>query len=315
MHIHSLRRAALAACVFAVLAASPAHAVTTQLRVEADGNDIGPGFHYVHDSVTYETATSCGGSGDSYTLNGPTALGLLVQAADFTRGLRPVQVSDEFDFGKFVCGVGGHQGSDTAFWSYKVDHVLPEIGADQFTTRRSHDEVLFYFVDGTSNSGNELDLVLRKNVVKAGTPVDVTVREYDAEGKASPADGVRLTGAGGERTDADGKATVVFEKAGKPSIRGVRGSDVPTTERQLCVWEDSRSECAKWLTGWVVGTDGDDRMRGTADPERITGRRGDDRINSRGGKADSVRCGPGDDVVRADQLDRVKGNCETVRRR
>ena len=57
-------------------------------------------------------------------------------------------------------------------------------------------------------------------------------------------------------------------------------------------------------------------MRGTDNPERLTGRAGDDRINSRGDDAsDSVRCGRGDDVARVDQLDRVRRNCETVRRR
>jgi hypothetical protein len=316
MHIHSLSRAALAACVFAALAApSAADAATTQLRVEADGKDIGPGFHYVHDSVTYETSTACGGTGDSYTIDGASALGLLVQASDFTSGLDPVQISDEFDFGKFVCGVGAYEDSDTAYWSYKVDHVLPEIGADQFPIDGSHEEVLWYFVDGTANSGNELELVLGKQVVKAGKPVEVTVREYDAAGEMSPAKGVRLKGAGGVKTGKDGTASVVFDKAGEPFIRGVRGTDIPTDVEHLCVWEEAASECDKWLTGWVVGTDGDDQMRGTDNPERITGRGGDDSIKSRGdGEADSVRCGPGNDVVRADKLDRVKRSCETVRR-
>jgi hypothetical protein len=290
--------------------------VTTQLRVEADGHDIGPGFHYVHDSVTYETSTACGGSGDSYTLDGPTALGLLFQAADFTRKLRPVQVSDEFEFGKFVCGVGGYEGSATAYWLYKVDHVAPEVGADQFAIDRSHDEVLFYFVNGTGNSGNELELVLVDQVVEAGTPVNVVVNQYDASGQQAPAEGVRLVGADGVMTDANGSATVTFEEAGRPFIRGERGSDIPTDLEHLCVWEQSASECEKWLTGWVVGTDRADRIRGTANPERIAGHRGPDRIRSRGdGMADSVRCGRGEDVVRADELDRVKRNCETVRRK
>ena len=316
MHIHSLRRTALAACAFAALAApSAADAVTTQLRVEADGKDIGPGFHYVHNSVTYETSTACGGTGDSYTIDGPSALGLLVQAADFTRALRPVQISDEFNFGKFVCGVGGYEGSDTAYWSYKVDHVLPEVGADQFPIDRSHEEVLWYFVNGTSNSGNELELVLPDRAVRVGEKVEVTVREYDISGRASPAAGVRLTGAGGEMTGMDGTAEVVFEDVGTRYIRGVRGPDIPTVTEHLCAWETDASVCDRWLTGWVVGTAQADRMRGTANPERITGRGGSDRINSRGdGEADSVRCGPGDDVARVDELDRVKRSCETVRR-
>jgi hypothetical protein len=322
MHIHSLKRAALAACVFVVLAAWPAiaDAVTTKLRVEAQGHDIGPGFRYVHDSASYTTFNggSCNGSGDEGSLSGPTALGLVIQAADFTRDLRPVRISDEFDFGLLVCGIGGFESSDTAYWLYKVDHVAPEVGADQFPIDRSNDEVLWYFVDTTtgSNVGNELELVLSDNVVQAGTPVEVTVREYDFSGQASPAAGVRLEGAGDVLTGADGTAEVVFDEAGRPFIRGVRGGDIQTDLLHLCVWQNAASECDRWLTGWTVGTDGDDRVRGIENPERIAGRRGDDKINSRGdGESDSVRCGRGDDVARVDRLDRVKHNCETVRRK
>ena len=322
MHIHSLKRVALAACVFAVLAASSAtaDAVTTKLRVEAGDQDIGPGFHYVHDSVSYRTSQrgACNGSGERGSIAGPSALGLLIQASGFTRGLRPVQISDEFEFGLLVCGVGGFNASDSAYWLYKVDHVAPEVGGEQFAIDRSHDEVLWYFVNTTSgsNTGDELELVLVDQVVEAGTPVNVVVRKYDENGQQTPAEGVRLAGVGGVMTDANGSATVVFEEAGRPSLRGERGNDVPTDVEHLCVWEQSASECKKWLTGWVVGTDRADRMRGTANPERIAARRGPDRIRSRGdGMADSVRCGRGKDVVRADELDRVRRSCETVRRK
>ena len=316
MHLNSLKRAALAACAVGAFAVSPAaaDAVTTKLRVEADGHDIGPGYRYVHDSVSYETSTGCGGTGMSYTIDGPTALGLLIQAADFTRDLRPVQISDEFEFGKFVCGVGGFESSDTSYWLFKVNHVLPEVGADQFPIKRRH-EVLWYYVNGVTNSGNELDLELSDNIVQAGEPVEVTVREYDMSGNASPAAAVTLEGAGDVMTDANGEATVTFDDAGRAYIRGTRGGDVPTDLTHLCVWEASESECDRWVTGWTAGTGGDDTVRGGEDPERIVGRAGDDRINSRGdGVADSVRCGRGDDVARVDELDRVRRSCETVRR-
>src|SRR5688500_17674547 len=322
MHIHSLKRAAVAACAVAALAVSPAaaDAATTKLRVEADGHDIGPGFRYVHDSVSYTTSQrdGCNGSGQDGSLSGPTALGLLIQAADWTRDLRPVQISDEFDFGLLVCGLGDVESSDNAVWLDKVDHVAPEIGADQFPIDRSHEEVLWYFFNSATgaNTGNELELDLSDNVVQAGTPVEATVREYDATGQATPAAGVTLEGTDGAVTGADGTASVVFDEAGRPFIRGVRGIDVPTDLLHLCVWGDSASECDRWLTGWVIGTKGDDRIRGAENPERIAGRRGDDRINSRGdGRADSVRCGRGNDVARVDRLDRVRRSREKVRRR
>ena len=319
MHIHSLRRAALAACAFAMLAASSASAATTELRVEAEGLDIGPGWRYVHDSVSYTTSENeaCAGSGDTGTIDGPSALGLLVQAADFTRALAPVQISDQFEFGLFVCGVGSYTSSESAFWLYKVDHVAPEVGADKFAIDGSHDGVLWYFVNTATgvNTGNELVLRPADNVVEAGAPTSVVVDEYDASGTSTPAADVQILGAGDVTTDTNGTASLVFENAGRPVIRGVRGSDIPTDGIRLCVWEDSESECDNYVSGWIVGTDGDDTIAGGDERERILGRTGDDKITSRGDDApDKVRCGPGRDVARADRLDRVARSCETVRR-
>ena len=322
MHIHSLWRAALVACTIAVAAASSASAasVTSQLRVEADGHDVGPGWQYAHDSVTYDTSESsaCNGTGESGSIDGPTALGLLVQGADYTRRLRPVQISDEFEFGPFVCGVGRFESSDTAFWLYKVDHVSPEVGGDQFPINSSGREVLWYLMNTASgaNTGNELFLSVGDTVVEAGSPVNVTVLEYDATGESTPAAGVRIVGGGDELTDASGVATLVFDEPGRQFIRGVRGIDIPTDALRLCVWEESRTECDMFVSGRVVGTHDDDRIRGTDEPDRIIGRDGDDRLTSRGDDvADAVRCGPGNDVARVDRLDRVARNCEKVKRR
>jgi len=323
MHFHSLRRVALVTCAFVVLAAPSAAAdpVTTQLRVEAGGHDIGPGWHYVHDSVSWETSQSeaCGGSGSLQALDRPTALGVLVQAAEFTRGLRPVQISDQFEFGPFVCGVGGRESSDSAFWLYKVDHVAPEVGGDQFAIERNGSEVLWYFVDSSDgvNTGNELVLRPADRIIQVGTPTSVVVEEYDPSGASEPAPGVSILGAGEAlETGPSGAATLVFDEPGRPVIRGVRGSDIPTDALRLCVWEDARDECGNFVTDWIVGTNGADVIRGGDGPERIIGRRGRDRINSRGdGESDNVRCGRGRDVVLADELDRVARNCETVRRR
>ena len=322
MHIHSLARAALVACVLAVAAASSASAasVTSQVRVEAGGHDIGPGWHYAHDSVTYDTSQSaaCNGSGDPGSINGPTALGALVQAADYTRRLRPVQLSDQFEFGPFVCGVGDFESTESAFWLYKVDHVSPEVGGDQFPINSSGREVLWYLSDSASgaNTGNELFLSVGERIVQTGDPVSVTVLEYDAIGQPTPAAGVQIIGGGNPVTDAAGHATVTFDQTGRQFIRGVRGIDVPTDGLRLCAWQESRTECETFIAGRVVGTHDADRIRGTDDPDRIIGRDGDDRINSRGDDAaDAVRCGPGKDVARVDRIDRVARNCETVKRR
>ena len=65
----------------------------------------------------------------------------------------------------------------------------------------------------------------------------------------------------------------------------------------------------------IKGTNRVDFLRGTAGSDRIDARAGSDRIKVDGGGRDAVRCGPGRyDVVNADRLDQVAGDCETVAR-
>jgi Ca2+-binding RTX toxin-like protein len=64
----------------------------------------------------------------------------------------------------------------------------------------------------------------------------------------------------------------------------------------------------------IAGGSGNDEIFGNLDPDTISGGPGDDRINVVRGDIDSVKCGPGHDVVFADPADKVAGDCEDVRR-
>ena len=59
---------------------------------------------------------------------------------------------------------------------------------------------------------------------------------------------------------------------------------------------------------------GSDKVWGGKDSDLIRGLAGDDWIDVRDGARDWVYCGKGQDVVMADRMDRVAGNCETVKR-
>ena len=86
-----------------------------------------------------------------------------------------------------------------AFWLYKVDHVSPEVGGDQFPINSSGHEVLWYLMNTATgaNTGNELFLSRRATgSSRPATPVEVTVLEYDATGESTPAAGVRIVGGG-----------------------------------------------------------------------------------------------------------------------
>jgi hypothetical protein len=61
----------------------------------------------------------------------------------------------------------------------------------------------------------------------------------------------------------------------------------------------------------MTGNTGPESFRGDAGRDTIRAGSGDDRISAVDGQRDSVSCGQGFDVVRADRLDRLSG-CERV---
>jgi len=316
MHIPSFKHVAIAACAVAAIAATPASAapIQAQLRVEGPDGTLESGRYYVNDSWTFDTAKSCGGTGDEKTLQGPTALGLLGHGTGFNRRLDPIDVSDEFDFGLFVCAIGGHTPGGNAFWGFRVNHAEAQVGADQFALEDG-DSVLWSYIDFDSglNTGKELVLQTADDWVKRGEAADVRILEFDAEGNAMPAAGVQVAG---ELTDENGDATITFDQPGRAVVRGTRGSDIATARKRFCVWEESQDECETLPLARIIGTAEADRLEGTSIPERIRARKGDDHINVRdGGVVDVVSCGRGKDTVIADEDDRIRGNCERVKRR
>jgi Ca2+-binding RTX toxin-like protein len=61
---------------------------------------------------------------------------------------------------------------------------------------------------------------------------------------------------------------------------------------------------------WGLG--GDDALSGGAGNDALLGGAGDDFVEARDGERDYVWCGPGDDTVSVDPVDRVTRNCETL---
>jgi hemolysin type calcium-binding protein len=325
----SLRRSgrglALAACAAALVAAPAASAkpVTAEVRVEA-GKPMVPGYSYVTDTARLKTDPSpaCGGSGATKTIQGPSALGLVASAERIVKPLRPFAVSDKFDFGLFVCGIGSSVGASdgSSFWLYKVDHKSPSVGGEQFPLKGG-EQVLWYFVDPARgiNSGTAPDFSAKELVLvaparaRSGKPFGVRVLQYEAEGRRSPAAGVRVLGGTTERTDASGRTEVVSGKHGYLGLRAVRDGDVPAAPVNVCL-NPKLSRCPRARGERIFGTNGADRLRGTRGADVVTARGGTDRIDVRGGGRDRVRCGSGRDRVRLGHSDRAARDCERVLR-
>jgi uncharacterized protein DUF4430 len=301
------------AAVGALTATAEAQPVAAGLRVEASTTTLAPEVTYLSDTARLQTDTrpACGGSGNPVTAAGPTALGLLAFAGRDNGRLRPLGVSDRFSFGLFVCGVGDFVGGNTSYWLYKVNHVSPEVGGEQFALK-SGDQVLWYFVDSTAgrNTGDELELVAPVRA-RPDQSFEVKVNTVSSSGKRTPAAGAEVAGESVQVTNAQGKARVFVDHDGLVKLRATRRPDVASPTVAVCV-NAHLSRCSAVRGQQIVGTDGRDSIVGSAGPDLVRARDSRDRVNVRGGGRDRVSCGDGVDRVRADRGDRLSSDCEEV---
>ena len=65
----------------------------------------------------------------------------------------------------------------------------------------------------------------------------------------------------------------------------------------------------------LIGGSGNDNLDGQSGRDGISAGAGNDRISARDRRRDRISCGPGQDTVTADRVDRVARDCERVRRR
>jgi len=169
------------------------------------------------------------GSGRSVTVKGATAMGLLAQASKSTAALRPLLITDAFDFGLGICGIGGNVVSGKASWYLKVNHKGATVGGDALKLKPG-DEVLWDLAPSYPYP-NELALEAPDSALP-GQPFQVTVVSYDEKGKRKPVSGATVTGASGP-TDASGKATVTL--SAPAALVATHGKDIPSPAEAVCI--------------------------------------------------------------------------------
>ena len=313
-HLAGLAAACALALCTGVASAKP---IAADLRVQGSGAPALTADRYMTDTTRVRTDnTRCNGSGDTKQLQGPTALGLLVDATRANRRLDPLGVSDEFDFGLLVCGVHDDFAEGTSsFWLYKVNHVSPEVGADQYRVKPG-DDILWFFSDTSANvnTGDELDLVAPARAER-GDEIEVRTYAYDFAGVRRPLEGVLVSGGDEDvRSDAAGLAPVTVDRNATVSLQASLAPHIPSAPVAVCVNEEL-SECPAVRGETLFGSFRGERIRGTAGPDVVRAGKGRDRILVRRGGRDRVRCGKGRDTVLAGRGDRVARDCEVVRRR
>jgi hypothetical protein len=319
MPIRSLRPAGLiAACAATILLSAPgtagAKSIVGDLRVLGPSGQTLAELDQYTRTVKLDTDPNAqcfgpgsGGSGDRVKVPGPTALGVVNDAAATARDLRPLSLTDAFDFGLGVCGIGGFQAQGSAFWYLKHNHAGALVGGDQLRLSKG-DEVLWYLAPGFPPPP-ELSLEAPARV-NPGEPINVQVFAHADDGTRTPAAGATVAGGGSPvTTNAQGTATVPAG-SGNATLRATRGADIPSNEVRVCV-SDASSECSPQRL--IAGTKKRDKIKGTSLAENIKAKAQNDVVKAGGGSADRVNCGTGKrDVAVVDADDAVRA-CERVK--
>jgi hypothetical protein len=219
-----------------IAAGASAKGVSAELRVVGKGGKVLTEQTLSTGTTAIKTSpkANCfgagtGGSGKSVTVRGATAMGLLAQASKSTGSLRPLLVTDAFDFGLGICGVGSSKVSGKASWYLKVNHKGATVGGDAVKLKPG-DEVLWDLAPSYPYP-NELALEAPDSAL-GGQSFQVTVYSYDEKGKRKPVSGATVTGASGP-TDAAGKATVTL--SAPASLVATHGKDIPSPAEQVCM--------------------------------------------------------------------------------
>jgi hypothetical protein len=220
--INSVRLAAACALVAALSLTIVGSAVakgSADLRVVGTGGKILAEKTVTTANVSVKTSpkatcfgTGSGGSGESVAVKGNTGLGLLARGAKNTAALNPLLISDSFDFGLALCGVGRSVAKGGTSWYLKVNHKGAMVSADAAKIKAG-DEVLFALAKSDPKTfayPEELSLVAPAKA-RAGKAFTVTAYSYDDKGKRKPAAGVKVSGAAGT-TDSAGRVTVTLSK-------------------------------------------------------------------------------------------------------
>ena len=230
-----------AACSLALILSVVCVASAAAKKVEADLRVVGAGGKVLGEG-TFKTGTTTiptsrradcfgkgtGGSGKGAKIAGPTALGLLGTAAQSTKSLQPLLITDAFDFGLGICGVGGSSATTKLSWYLKVNHKNPELGGEMVKLRPG-DDVLW----ALAGFPYPKELALEApGEATAGTPFTVRVFSYDDRGKRKPVKGAKVTGASAP-TGVDGRTTVTV--ATGTLLRATRAKEIPSNGAEVCV--------------------------------------------------------------------------------
>lgn len=225
---------------FAITAVASAKGLMADLRVVGTGGKVLAEKTVPSANVSVKTSpqATCfgpgtGGSGEDVQLKGNTAMGLLASGSKSIAALRPLSISDHFEFGLALCGIGSSVAKGSSSWYLKINHKSLEVGGE-VAKIKAGDEVLWALVKTEAPDFAYPDeLVLAApETAQAGSSFTVRVWAYDGKGKRTPQAGAKVTGAS-EPTGADGRTTVTLSKPAKLSAKAT--GEIPSARVAVCI--------------------------------------------------------------------------------
>jgi len=232
------RFATVAACVAAVAMAAPAvaSAVDTTIRVEGSAATLVPEGAIGIEGIGTEEVWD--NSFTPWPVHRGSAFWQLYRAAS---GSALNFEFKGFSFGLQVITVGPDVSAGSVGWQFKVNHVSPQVGADQ-TPLAAGDSVLWFF--GGYAGARDLDVTPSADAVHRGTSFTVTVVSYDENGTPSPAAGASVAyGSATATADPQGRATFIAQGNGVQGVRASRAGDVRSATRAVCTYDADPAVC------------------------------------------------------------------------
>jgi len=219
--------------------ASAANSVTANLRVVTwKGKILFDGRATAGTTRVRSNATCLGGRIDpARTVEGPTALNLLVTASKKSKSLRPLKLTDT-DYGFGICGIGGVSATGEEWWVLRTNHRDATVGAEGLRVRQN-DSILLYLSKTWAEPTPDSLYLEAPAKVRKGVRARVRVFSYNGAGQRRPVEGAAVKGAPA-LTDARGYTTLtvnrrtgtIARRAGLiPSNRAVIGIRRPVTGR------------------------------------------------------------------------------------
>ena len=203
--------AALAAALFAFGAAPAGATAATHVNLRVEGP--------AH-TIVASNPQAFVGQVNGHNLARPTVLGGLITATSNHDIPLDLQWFDCCGF--FVNSIDGVAADATHYWAFKIGRRLAALGAGE--TPASDRRILFYYTSFdpvTFETQPTLNLTSTPRAIGHGGQVRFTVTGYDDFGNGTREAGARVWEQGRivGRTDADGRATLTFPRAGAYPVR------------------------------------------------------------------------------------------------